>query len=188
MPRMAKVPMPGVELPPAIDRPGTRRTMSTACLTPCWSRLFWVTAATDRDTRLTVSDWRVAVTTTSSRALEPDARAAGAWAKAGPAAVRAPKAAPASSTAVNFPVVIIPTSILFCFCLIGLMRLILLTYSNLSVGWRSGHSPPVARREPVRPSRRGRDGEKDKNAGARAGCGHYFRSGISATVLALGML
>ena len=52
---MAKVPTPGVELPAAMLRPGTRRTMSTACFTPWASSDFWVTAATDRETRLTVS-------------------------------------------------------------------------------------------------------------------------------------
>src|ERR1700749_2792878 len=56
-------------------KPGTWFDRSETLRMPCWSSDFCVTADTDRATLLTVEGWRVAVTTTSSRAL---ALAAGA--------------------------------------------------------------------------------------------------------------
>ncbi len=80
MPRMAKVARP-VWATLVVVRPGTVRTRSVVCFRPCWSIVCWVTAAMLKATRLTESVWRVAVTTTSSRAWDlPPAGAA--WAKA----------------------------------------------------------------------------------------------------------
>jgi hypothetical protein len=50
-------------------KPGTWLDRSETLRMPCWSRDFCVTADTDKATLLTVEVWRVAVTTTSSRAL-----------------------------------------------------------------------------------------------------------------------
>src|ERR1700761_2580625 len=73
----------GLLSPPEVRKvkPGTWVARSATLRTPCWSRDFWVTADTDRATLLTVEVWRVAVTTTSSMALELEGAAA-AWAKA----------------------------------------------------------------------------------------------------------
>src|SRR5579871_180088 len=107
MPRMVKMPTPAVpaEEPPEPDggmvRPGTTRLMSWASLMPWRSRVCWVAAAMDRDTRLTELAWRVAVTTTSDRPVPPEAAGAGAlgwagaWAKAGAPIIRTPRDAPA---------------------------------------------------------------------------------------------
>src|ERR1700759_481630 len=73
----------GLLSPPATRkvRPGPWLDRAATLRTPCWSSDFWVTADTDRATLLTVEVWRVAVTTTSSMALELEGAAA-AWAKA----------------------------------------------------------------------------------------------------------
>src|SRR4051812_41207162 len=72
-------------------KPGTCWERSCTERMPCWSRFFWVTADTDRATLLTVEVWRVAVTTTSSRALALVVGAL-AWAKAAVARPAHPRA------------------------------------------------------------------------------------------------
>jgi hypothetical protein len=65
MPRIEGLATPG---PPTVVTfsAGTLPCRSDRLRMPCWSRLRWVWAVIDSGTRLTVSAWRVAVTTTSS--------------------------------------------------------------------------------------------------------------------------
>src|ERR1700744_5380289 len=104
----------GLLSPPEVRKvkPGTWVARSATLRTPCWSRDFWVTADTDRATLLTVDVWRVAVTTTSSMALELEGAAA-AWAKAAEArpdtvrAVETSRAARRDEVVMNSPMTVV---------------------------------------------------------------------------------